>query len=333
MVHTDYVLKIQTLHRFSPSPLLRLPVFSKNWHNLLLTLFVWRNCIYLQRSFFLIFDFFLHTSPVPSFAPGCACLQCFWVFQCFYPFSFSNVSTTIDPIWDISLDLGPGPGSSAAAASATASGAAVSAVGDPVLPGAAGSAVADLSSTANLSPASGKHIRRCMLAAGSGRWPLLRQSGLAVWCMQMMVWRTGLCGNSSFPHPHDPQTSTQGVACLPSAHRQVAFLAAAWSGSGVCRWWFEELDCRFFIPPPPRTHTHTHKVLHACRPLTGRWEWCMQMMVWRTRLHRGSLLTPPPPPPTHTHKRYCMLAAHSQTGGNSACRWGFEELDFTEVLY
>ena len=23
-------------------------------------------------------------------------------------FSFSNVSTTIDPIWDISLDLGPG---------------------------------------------------------------------------------------------------------------------------------------------------------------------------------------------------------------------------------
>ena len=74
--------------------------------------------------------------------------------QCFNLFFFSNVSTTIDPIWDISLDLGPGPGSSAAASAA--SGAAHSAVGDPVLPGAAGSAVADLSSTANLSPASGQ---------------------------------------------------------------------------------------------------------------------------------------------------------------------------------
>ncbi|KAK7111323.1 hypothetical protein V1264_010978 [Littorina saxatilis] len=65
----------------------------------------------------------------------------------------NNVSTTIDPIWDISLDLGPGPGSTTAAIAA-GSNLVLSAVGDPALPMAVGPALVDLP-TASLSPASG----------------------------------------------------------------------------------------------------------------------------------------------------------------------------------
>ncbi|XP_076461606.1 ubiquitin carboxyl-terminal hydrolase 22-like [Babylonia areolata] len=62
----------------------------------------------------------------------------------------NNISTTIDPFWDISLDLGPSPGSTAAPSAA--SGAGQSAAGEPALPAVSG---AGDSSTANLSPASG----------------------------------------------------------------------------------------------------------------------------------------------------------------------------------
>ncbi|KAK7475420.1 hypothetical protein BaRGS_00033370 [Batillaria attramentaria] len=69
----------------------------------------------------------------------------------------NNVSTTIDPIWDISLDLGPGPGTTAATSVASAATVTTATVGDPVgaVLGVASSAASDTSSVANLSPASG----------------------------------------------------------------------------------------------------------------------------------------------------------------------------------
>ncbi|XP_025096651.1 ubiquitin carboxyl-terminal hydrolase 22-like isoform X2 [Pomacea canaliculata] len=82
----------------------------------------------------------------------------------------NNVSTTIDPIWDISLDLGPGPGPSpscaaAAAAAAAAANSATSTAATAtatagveaggVSVGNTASAVSDSTTTANLSPASG----------------------------------------------------------------------------------------------------------------------------------------------------------------------------------
>ncbi|KAL8604508.1 hypothetical protein ACOMHN_015792 [Nucella lapillus] len=61
----------------------------------------------------------------------------------------NNVSTTIDPIWDIALDLGPTPGS-ANGPQGVGGG-----EGDPLLAGTVGTGAGDVSSIANLSPASG----------------------------------------------------------------------------------------------------------------------------------------------------------------------------------